>query len=502
MSQRRYAEYLRKSRADDPKETVEDVLRKHKELLKEFLEKENIYVAPEDTYEEVVSGDSLYARPQMLRLLEAVENGEYEAVVCVDIQRLGRGSMSDQGAILDAFKYSNTKIITPTKTYDLANELDETYTEFETFMGRQELRMIKKRLQRGKAKTVEDGGYCANAPYGYERAYIDRKPTLRIVEEEAQFVRMMFDCYGNQGMGGQRVTDYINALGAKPRRGNAFARSTVLKILRNPVYIGKVAWYRDSYVRKGTHGNNRKLTIHHPQEEWKVVDGLHQPIIDLALFDKVQKRLEARSHRASFTGTVKNPLAGVVFCANCGTPMQRQGCRGGPLLICLKRGCNVSSKLEFVESAILQQLELEADRLKANLESANDETRKSDTPSGELKVLEQKVKTVQSQLNKLHDLVEQGVYDVTTFVSRRDELQGRKGNLEKQIEYLQIQYSRPQNVRKTYESICRVLRLYPDADSQEKNALLKSIVEKVIYSKEPGALPKEFQIEITLKPQY
>ncbi len=137
MNRKRYAEYLRKSRADDPHESVADVLKKHKELLEEFKQREHIYVDPEDIFEEVVSGDSLYARPQMLRLLEAVEQGKYSAVLCMDIQRLGRGSMSDQGAILDAFKYSGTKIITPTKVYDLQNELDETYTEFETFMGRQ-----------------------------------------------------------------------------------------------------------------------------------------------------------------------------------------------------------------------------------------------------------------------------------------------------------------------------------------------------------------------------
>ena len=114
----KYAVYLRKSRADDPHEPLEETLRKHREQLTAYMLREGISVLPEDVYEEVVSGDSLYARPQMLRLLEAVEAGEYSGVLCMDIQRLGRGSMRDQGVILDAFKYSGTKILTPTKTYD------------------------------------------------------------------------------------------------------------------------------------------------------------------------------------------------------------------------------------------------------------------------------------------------------------------------------------------------------------------------------------------------
>lgn len=118
----KYAVYLRKSRADDPHEPLEETLRKHRDQLNAYMLQQGISVVPEDVYEEVVSGDSLYARPQMLRLLEAVEAGRYAGVLCIDIQRLGRGSMRDQGIILDAFKYSGTKILTPTKTYDLQNE--------------------------------------------------------------------------------------------------------------------------------------------------------------------------------------------------------------------------------------------------------------------------------------------------------------------------------------------------------------------------------------------
>ena len=51
-------------------------------------------------------------------------------------------------------------------------------------------------MRRGIYKTVEEGGYIANAPYGYEKIRIGKLPSLRIVEEEAVFVRRMFE----QGM--------------------------------------------------------------------------------------------------------------------------------------------------------------------------------------------------------------------------------------------------------------------------------------------------------------
>ena len=78
----------------------------------------------------------------MLELLKEVEDKTYTGVLVMDMQRLGRGDMKEQGVILETFKNSNTKIITPTKTYDLNNDFDEDFSEFEAFMSRKELKMI------------------------------------------------------------------------------------------------------------------------------------------------------------------------------------------------------------------------------------------------------------------------------------------------------------------------------------------------------------------------
>ena len=80
----RYAIYLRKSRADDTSEPLEVTLQRHRQMLEKYMQQHDIAVQDEDVFEEVVSGDSLYARPQMLRLLEAVEAGAYIGVLCVD----------------------------------------------------------------------------------------------------------------------------------------------------------------------------------------------------------------------------------------------------------------------------------------------------------------------------------------------------------------------------------------------------------------------------------
>lgn len=106
------AAYLRKSRMEEGMDT-EEVLSKHSSALSKYAVEAGIHVV--ETYREVVSGESLYARPEMLRLLQDVEDGKYEAVLVMDLDRLSRGRMKDQGIILDTFRDSGTLIVTPRK---------------------------------------------------------------------------------------------------------------------------------------------------------------------------------------------------------------------------------------------------------------------------------------------------------------------------------------------------------------------------------------------------
>ena len=121
------AAYLRKSRMEEGMAT-DEVLAKHQKTLTDYAAAHGIHII--DTYPEVVSGESLYARPQMLRLLQDVEDGKYDAVLCMDLDRLSRGRMKDQGIILDAFRDSGTLIITPEHTYNLSDDLDDEMAEF------------------------------------------------------------------------------------------------------------------------------------------------------------------------------------------------------------------------------------------------------------------------------------------------------------------------------------------------------------------------------------
>lgn len=492
--------YLRKSRLEEGLDTKE-VLSRHRSSLEECAKRYGLIV--EDWYPEVVSGESLYARPQMLRLLEDVEAGRYDAILCVDLDRLSRGRMKDQGIILDTLKDSGTRIVTPEKVYDLSDEIDDELAEFKTFMSRREYKIIKKRLRRGLQRSIQDGCYVANAPYGYRKVTVDRRPTLEIYEEEAKFVRIMFRMYAD-GYGCTKIAYHVNAMGAHPHRSAEFGRSSVAKILSNPVYVGKVVWDQKSHIKKNSRGNEKHITIYNPREKWTIVDGLHPAIIDQELYDTVQDIYAGRYHPASNDGTIKSPLAGLVTCANCGGHMQRIYCTDKkgertPYLICQRPGCCASAKYAYVEERILTYLRDTLDRLTIFPSSA---AAPSVEPLQEsVSSITRELSAAQRQKDRLHELLEIGEYDLPTYRERMAAVKSKLAALSAELEETRrnLQTAQDFDPDQRISNIRAVLSAYDSSDGPHRNALLHSVIRTISYHKPKKTKPLAFSLDIQLK---
>lgn len=488
------AAYIRKSRMEEGMDT-DEVLRKHRAWLEECAERHGLDIV--DYYPEVVSGESLYARPQMLQMLEAVEAARYDAVLCMDLDRLSRGRMKDQGIILDAFRDSGTLIVTPDKVYDLADEIDDELAEFKTFMSRREYKIINKRLRRGLQRSIQDGCYVANAPYGYKRVTIDRRPTLEIFEPEANFVRIMFQMYAS-GYGCQAIASQINAMGARPHRSSSFSRNSVAKILRNPVYIGKIVWDQKTHIKKNTKGNQKHITIYNPREKWTITDGLHPPIIDNETFDAVQAIMQGRYHPSKQDGTVKSPLAGLVKCANCGGNMQRLVMKSEPYLLCVKKGCCASAKFSLVENSIISHLV----ELLKKIELEQTERSRDIAPfEAALAAIEKELSAANRQKARLYELLELGEYDLPTYRERMTIVKEKLSDLETKREDAKRRIEREKSFNPAVqaEKIRSVLTAYHSSDAATQNALLHSVIDHVIYRKEKKTKPSDFQLIFYIK---
>ena len=93
--------YLRKSRQDDPNETVEEVLSKHQTMLQDWAVRELGHPIPEEyIFREIVSGERIADRRELQKVLRAIESNEVAGILCRDASRLSRGDLLDCGTLM------------------------------------------------------------------------------------------------------------------------------------------------------------------------------------------------------------------------------------------------------------------------------------------------------------------------------------------------------------------------------------------------------------------
>lgn len=320
-----YDAYLRKSRADMELEKLKkfDTLKQHEKFLKDRANQLGIKIRK--IYREVVSGESIQERPEMQEVLKNVEAGTIDGILVVEVERLTRGDAKDQGTVTQAFKYSNTKIITLNKIYDPNSDEDEEYFEFGLFMSRREYKTINRRMQRARIANVLDGKYCASEPpFGYKKVRVKygKGYTLEPVSEEAEIVKEMYQKRAD-GMGYDIICNWLNTLDFKPKKSDVWTPATIKGMLSNPIYIGKIRWNSNKQKKILINGQIIKKRKKGNSEDLILVEGLHPAIISNELFDIVQG-IKPNKASTKHNTELQNPLATLVKCADCGRSMQRR----------------------------------------------------------------------------------------------------------------------------------------------------------------------------------
>ena len=521
-----YCMYLRKSRKDvqAEKQGEGDTLKRHKKALYDLAERLKIEIHDDAVYEEVVSGETISARPEMQELLKQIDGKMWSGVFVIEVERLTRGDHKDQGTIIEAFMYSKTKIVTPMKTYDPTNPSDLEYLEFLLFMSRQEYKTITRRLQDGRSRSVLEGKYVGNKTlYGYTRVELPYEQgwTLEENPEQADVVRDIFEWYTEgvpqedgtrKRLGVSLIARRLNKLKIPSHSGKQWHQETIRDMLINPHYIGKVRWNWRRVVKAREEGETKKSRPRNREDNCIVADGLHEGIIPEDVFNRAQMIMNSNPPRpVGERGVVKNPLSGLVVCGKCKRRMTRRPYGSGypDTILCQSLECDtVSSHLHLVEKAILDGL---ADWLigyklqwgltnpKKKRESAVDlKRRQTEKKEAEIAALNQ-------QLSAARDALERGVYDDDEYIGRRRELGERIKQAVADLVSIQkvitIEAAREENRVNVIPKVEHVLAVYRELDSPAaKNDLLKSVLEKVEYTKEKSgrwhASPDDFQIEL------
>ncbi len=503
-----YCIYLRKSRKDEEAEMLGagETLARHEKQMLDLAKSKNLIIGK--IYREIVSGDSISSRPVMQELLQDVENCIWTGVLVIEIERLARGNTIDQGIVSEAFKYSTTKIITPSKIYDPNNEFDEEYFEFGLFMSRREYKTIKRRLHNGTISSVKEGKLVTQPPFGYDKYKLKGKGYSLKPNENAKIVKMIFEMYTN----GKNLGEIISALEAlnisPPKGGNIWYKSTIQRMLTNVTYTGKIQYIDKKHIKK-RNSLNKIVYVKNTNPEIYLVKGLHEPIISEEIFKKAQeiyKNNQLADTRTKDQFELKNPLSTLLKCKCCGRTLKRIYSKSS-FNEYVRIGCKnydvASSHLDLVETKIFESLKILLNDYKLDLTKENSDKEINiliQNTNSKIVQLNTELDKSNSQKERLYDLLEQGIYNNDTFLSRSNLLIKKISDIKNKINELEKLNESYKNMQNTKEKIIpkieNIIETYPLATVEQKNKLLKSCIEKIEYYKPPKTRKTDFEITI------
>lgn len=495
----KYAIYLRKSRADMEAELrgEGETLARHENLLLELARNKNIVI--EEIYKEIVSGESIDSRPEMQRLLSDVKQFKWNGILVVEVERLARGETMDQGIVANAFKISNTKIITPTKTYDPQNEFDEEYFEFGLFMSRREYKTINRRLQRGRMISAKEGKYVGSiAPFGYSRVKIKNDKGYTLNENsEAKIVKLIFNLYVHEDLSICGIAKKLNNMNFKTRKSKEWTPSTIKDILCNPVYIGKIKWNCRKEIRIYKNGVLRRTRPR--SNKYLIIDGLHKPIINNKTWEGALKKRNLNYRKKTQNNTIKNPLYNILICGKCGKKMKRRSYSKyskEPTIYCNNPKCdNVGSKFCYIEEKVVEGMSKWLENYSLNYSECLKrlEYNKIEHINELIILLEKDIKHEKDKLQNVFEYLEDGTYSKEMFNMRKNiilqNIDKMNNSVDEYKEKLnEIQKESKVNTTKIFNNFLDMYNFFKNPE--EKNNLLQIVLDRVLYKKEEKSIKK------------
>jgi len=474
--------YIRVSTDDQTEYSPDAQLR----ALKDYAKKNNIILTKEHIYmDEGISGKRADKRPAFMQMIATAKTKPkpFDVVLVHKFDRFAR-SREDSVVYKSLLKKeADIKVVSITESIEddkfavILEAMLEAMAEYYSLN-------LAEEVKKGMIEKATRGGLQSAPSFGYEA----KEGKLVIIPEQAKHVKFMFEQFANNKMGMRKLATYMNEVGVKSSRGNAFDNRSVDYILNNPVYIGKLRWTPTGSVKRN---------FNHPDSI--VSNGEHEPIISMDLWEKAQevikrnKELYRPQTRPDYP--VRSWLKGLVKCGNC-----------GKLLNASKNGsfqCNGYSKGSCLPSASITIKRLEGivlEEIKSTFEGELEicvvpKASEIDT-SNEFEFLTDNLKKLDSREERIKIAFQDGIDTLGEYKdNKKILLEERQSTLEK-LECLKQTLvgtnSEDESIYKRMKSVYALLT--DDEISMDvKHKTVHFLINYVTYTKQKNLLEIEYK---------
>ncbi|MGO4531971.1 recombinase family protein [Paenibacillus sp. 2TAF8] len=263
-----------------------------------------------------VSGKSIKGRYELQRLLKDAEESKFNEVIVWKFNRMARKNI-DLLHIVDLLEKNSITFRSFSENFDTNSSMGRFALQMMGAVGELERNTIVDNVKMGHRQRAKMGLHNGKVPLGYTVVEgngnsRETKSEIIIVEDEASIVRYIFEQYAT-GHGLKTIANDLNHRGRKTQKGNPFSTTAIRDLLDNPMFVGKIRYNQyENWAEKRRKGKSSEVIL---------VDGHHPPIINKALWEKVQllREKKATLPKKRFEGEYL--LTGLIRCPECSAAM-------------------------------------------------------------------------------------------------------------------------------------------------------------------------------------
>ncbi|PWW99198.1 resolvase [Clostridium perfringens] len=471
-----------------------------KRLLEEWC-KANDYIIYKCYSDRGISGKNIKDRPALKELLSDAKAGKFDMVISWKINRVSR-KLEDVLKIVNLLEKNNITFKSYSEPFETDTPAGRMQFQMMALIGEFERGTIAQNVKMGMIAKAKSGNWCGGRVLGYDLVPNNSpeeekkgKNKLEINEKEAEIVRFIFNEY-SKGKGYKAITNKMNKLGYKTKKGNNFSVGSIRDILTNPVYIGEIRYN----VRQNWSEKRRRNINPNPIR----VKGKHEAIIDRELWDKVQLILESKKGKPSRIYDGEYPLTGILRCPKCGAGMVISRttntladgtkkriayyCCGNwknkGTSVCNSNTIRVDKANEYVFKKIEELVSNEA-MIKAVVKNINKERKEKVKPAKRLLGnIDKELEKLDKRKRKIFEAYEDDIITKEEFQIRKDELNEKIRILEEEKKPLLNTISEDVSEEIPYEFIKDILMnfskvLNSSVSREQQKKLLHMIISEI-----------------------
>lgn len=494
--------YIRLSKEDESEGPSESVTNQ-KSLLEDFVKKNRLSVY--DTYIDDGWSGTNFDRPDFQRMIGDIEAKKVNMVITKDLSRLGRDYIMTGHYMERYFPEKRVRYISLLDGIDTGVESSANdITPFRAIMNDMYAKDISKKIKSVKRDKQRKGQFIGGKPmYGY-KMHPTEKNKIIIDEEVAPIVRRIF-AMALSGVSCRQIATTLNEegvltpavycgwnMGRKGPYAGLWSSERISEMLQNETYIGNMVQGRTVKI-----SYKSKKCLRQARENWVVVEGTHEPLIDAEIFRKVQMLVNSRKRTKSRTYDFL--LRGLIFCHECGYPLaviNRKNAAGEERLffICrtyqrfTKAGvCTCHSiKEKTVTDAVLAKVRevceayLDPAKLLPIAKEAISNADKASCAEAEIQSLHSKIDSLTANLDKMYMDKLSGILSDDDFQRIYLKAKAQRSQLENQLKTLEQEKEAPVSKDdRAKELVQRFLESVPT-----NRELLFSLIERVELSED------------------